>query len=93
MVRLGPPKTPARLTMNGKGMGRGGREAGWARLGMCSVGRGNVFSFWPDVFTFRLNVFTLAGQVFSFRWRALVGDRGRRDDGGCVHSVRPMCPV
>ena len=60
---------------------------------MCSVGRVNVFSFGGDVFsfggnvssfranvfTFRPNVFTLAGQVFSFRWRALVGDRGRRE--------------
>ena len=65
--------------------------------GMCSVGRGNVFSFganvfsfWPDVFTFRPNVFTLAGQVFSFRWRALVGDRGRRDDGD-VSTLSGQC--
>ena len=65
--------------------------------GMCSVGRGNVFSFGanvfsfgPDVFTFRPNVFTLAGQVFSFRWRALVGDRGRRDDGD-VSTLSGQC--
>ena len=53
---------------------------------MCSVGRGdvfsfwaNVFSFWPDVFTFRPNVFTLAGEVFSFRRYALVGDGARKE--------------
>ena len=64
---------------------------------MCSVGRadvfsfgGNVFSFWPNVFTFWRNVFILAGQVFSFRWRALVGDRGRRDDGD-VSTLSGQC--
>ena len=71
VVRLGPPKTAGRLTMNGNGLGLGGREAGgWARFGMCSVGRANVFSFLPNVFGFRRNVFTLAGQVFTFGWGA-----------------------
>ena len=51
-------------------------SGGWVNVFSFGV---NVFSFWPDVFTFRPNVFTLAGQVFSFRWRALVGDRGRRE--------------
>ena len=47
----------------------------------------NVFSFGPDVFTFEgnvsrfhPNVSTLAGQVFSFGWGALVGD-GARTEG------------
>ena len=40
--------------------------------GVCSVGGGDVFSFWgnvfsfgPDVFSFRANVFSFEGQVFS----------------------------
>ena len=33
--------------------------------GMCSVGQGEVFSSWADVFSFRPNVFTLVGHVFS----------------------------
>ncbi len=70
-------RTLARLTMNGKGPGLGGREAGGVRPGMCSGGRAdvfsfgaNVFSFLPNVFGFRRNVFTLAGQVFTFGWGA-----------------------
>ena len=63
-------RTPARLTINGKGMGLGGREAGGVRLGMCSVGWVNVFSSWANVFIFWPDVFTLAGQVFSFGWGA-----------------------
>ena len=64
-----------------EGAGRGLGAAGCVQsVGpMCSVLGGNVSSFWPNVFTFWRNVFTLAGQVFSFRWRALVGDRGRRE--------------
>ena len=65
----------------GPGRGRrddGGTEGGgWAWLGMCSVGRVNVFSFGgnvssfrANVFSFRPNVFTFAGHVFSFRRRA-----------------------
>ena len=82
----------------GPGRGRrddGGTEGGgWARLGMCSVGRGDVFSFgadvssfradvssfWPNVFSFEGDVSTLAGDVSSF-WRgALIGD-GARTEG------------
>ena len=65
----------------------GARRAGgggWARLGMCSGGRAdvfsfggdvfsfsaNVFSFGPNVFNFWPNVFTSEGHVFSFRRRA-----------------------
>ena len=63
---------------------------GWARLGMCSVGWVNVFSFgadvssfranvsssWPNVFSFEGDVSTLAGDVSSFWWGALIGDGG-----------------
>ena len=59
--------------------------------GMCSVGRGHVFSFSPNVFSFQADVFSLAGDVFSFRRHASplaapsAGSgqirRGRRDDG------------
>ena len=94
VVRLGPPKTAGRLTMNGKGMGLEGREAGGVRLGMCSGGRVNVFSFgadvssfranvssfWPNVFSFEGDVSTLAGDVSSFRRGGLVGD-GARTEG------------
>ena len=47
-------------------MGHGGREAGGVRLGMCSVGRGDVFSFGGDVFSFSANVFSFGPNVFSF---------------------------
>ena len=87
----GRQRTLARLTMNGNGLGLGGREAGGVRLGMCSVGRADVFSFggnvsrfranvssfWADVFSFEGNVSTLAGDVSSFRRCALVGDGAR----------------
>ena len=63
------------LASSGRDFGDGGMT------GMCSVGRGNVFSFLPNVFSFRAkvfafrpNVFTLAGEVFSCRRYALVGD-------------------
>ena len=59
-------RTPARLTMNGNGLGLGGREAGGVRPGMCSVGRANVFSFGGDVFSFWANVFSFGANVSSF---------------------------
>ena len=97
VVRLGPPKTAGRLTMNGRGWGTEGGRRGLGAAWMCSLGRVNVFSFGgnvssfrANVFTFRPNVFTLAGQVFSFRWRALVGDRGRRDEGD-VSTLSGQC--
>ena len=34
--------------------------------GMCSVGWGDVFSFWVNVFTFRPNVFSFWVSVFTF---------------------------
>ena len=68
----------------------GGRGWDAGLTGMCSVGRGNVFSFGANVFSFWPDVFTLAGQVFSFRWRALVGDRGRRDEGD-VSTLSGQC--
>ena len=40
---------------------------GWARLGMCSVGRADVFSFGGDVFSFSANVFSFGPNVSSFR--------------------------
>jgi len=43
-----------------------------ARRRMCSLGEANVFSF-------RRNVFTLAGDVFSFRRCAPVGGRARKE--------------
>ena len=42
------------------------KGGGWARLGMCSVDRGNVFSFLPDVFSFRANVSSFRPNVFTF---------------------------
>ena len=83
----GRRRTPGRLTMNGRGWGsEGGRRRG-VRLGMCSGGRANVFSFGANVFSFRANVSsfegdvsTLAGDVSSFRRCALVGD-GARTEG------------
>ena len=84
-------------------VGDGARRAGgggWSWLGMCSVGRVNVFSFgadvstfranvssfWADVFSFEGDVSTLAGDVSSF-WRgALVGDGARTD--GAIPRVR-----
>ena len=60
---------------------RRARDGGWARLGMCSGGQVDVFSFWVTVSSFRAYVFsfegdvsTLAGDVSSFRRCALVGD-------------------
>ena len=64
------------------------------RLGMCSLGRANVFSFganvssfwanvssfWPNVFTFEGNVSTVAADVSSFWQGGLVGD-GARTEG------------
>lgn len=66
-------------------MGHGRWERGRARLGMCSVGRGNVFSFLPNVFTFRPNVFKEEGERGERRevrvgeggWGT--GTKGRRD--------------
>ena len=53
VVRLGPPKTAGRLTMNGRGYGhvRVGRRGMGAAWHCVPVGRANVFSFWPNVFT------------------------------------------
>ena len=45
---------------------RRARDGGWARLGMCLVGRGNVFSFGADVSSFRANVSSSWPNVFSF---------------------------
>ena len=42
---------------------------------MCSVGRGNVFSFLAKVFSFRPNVFTWAGDVFGEEGESSEGER------------------
>ena len=82
VVRLGPPKTAGRLTMNGKGMGHGGREAGvsaawdvFSRSGECvqSVGPmcsvlGPMCSVFGRMCSVSAgHVFTLAGMCASFR--------------------------
>ena len=51
-----------------------GRLSGDAGMtGVCSVGRADVSSFWPNVFSFDGNVSTLAADVSSFRRGAWVG--------------------
>ena len=51
-----------------------GRLSGDAGMtGVCSVGRADVSSFWPNVFSFEGNVSTLAADVSSFRRGAWVG--------------------
>ena len=62
---------------NGMEHGRGG--GGWARLGMCSVGRADVFSFGADVSSFRANVSTFGGNVFS--------EEGERSEGRAVRRM------
>ena len=60
---------------------------------MCSLNRGDVFSFWanvfsfrPDVFTFRPDVFIFEGQVFSEEGKRAEGREVRRQSG-----VRSAC--
>ena len=80
VVRLGPPKTAGRLTMNGRGWGtEGGGRSLSARLGMCSLGRGNVFSFLPNVSSFRPNVSRFRANVSQFLAECV------QFRGGCVH--------
>ena len=57
-----------------------------ARLGMCSVGRGDVFSFWPDVFSFRANVFSFLAGCVHFRGKCV------QFLSECVHFGGGKCP-
>ena len=69
-----------------------------ARFGMCSLDRGdvfsfggnvfsfwaNVFSFWANVFSFRPDVFTSEGQVFSEEGKRAEGRRVRPEKRGAA---------
>ena len=87
---------------------RRARDGGWARLGMCSGGRADVFSFGGDVFSFGPNVFSFWRGMCSISsgmcplWRPdvvqflavqpLVGDAGTTDGSGRDSSA-PLRPA
>ena len=72
------------------------RDGGWARIGMCSVDEGHVFSFEANVFSFCPDVFTFEGQVFSVRRNAALLTVPLRQAQGRFSvdaGMTGMCPL